>query len=160
MHAAFPELAAEGPPDHFLPAAIHNLERVDAIPVMLAGVLVVLGLLSVTHVLATSTRSQRRDLAILRSLGASGGWVERAVHWQATLFTALCAALGIPLGVVVGRQVFTAFADNMGVVDDPAFPIAWIAVGAAGIAVVANVAAAIPARHARRMRAAALLNAE
>ena len=68
--------------------------------------------------------------------------------------------LGIPLGVVVGRQVFTAFADNMGVVDDPALPIAWIAVGTVGIAIVANVAAAIPARQARRMRAAALLNTE
>ena len=104
LYAAFPEMAAEGPPDNFQPAAIHNLERVDRIPVMLAGVLAVLGLLSVTHVLATSTRSQRRDLAILRSLGASGAWVERAVHWQATLFTALCAGLGIPLGIVVGRQ--------------------------------------------------------
>ncbi len=65
-----------------------------------------------------------------------------------------------PLGIVVGRQVFTAFADNMGVVDDPAFPIASIAVGTIGIAIVANVAAAIPARQARRMRAAALLNTE
>ena len=159
-YAAFPELAANGPPDTFLPAAIHNLDRVDAIPALLAAVLAVLGLLSVAHVVATSTRSQRRDLAVLRSLGASGGWVERAVHWQATLFTALCAAIGIPLGIVLGRRLFTAFADNMGVVDDPALPVAAIAIGAIGIIVVANVAAAIPARRARRIHAAALLNSE
>ena len=158
--SAFPELAADGVPDNFRPAAIHNLDRVDAIPSLLAGVLAVLGLLSLAHVVATTTRSQRRDLAVLRSLGASGGWVERAVHWQATLFSALCAAIGIPVGVVLGRRIFTAFADNMGVVDDPALPIVWIAAGTAGIAVVANVAAAIPARRARRLRAAALLNSE
>ena len=33
-YAAFPELAADGPPDTFVPAAIHNLDRVDAIPVV------------------------------------------------------------------------------------------------------------------------------
>ena len=57
-----------------------------------------LALLTVSHGMLTSMRNRRRDLAILRSLGADRGWITRAVHWQATLLTALPVVIGVPAG--------------------------------------------------------------
>jgi hypothetical protein len=54
------------------------------------------------------------------STGADRGWITLAVHWQATVFTALPVIFGIPVGIVVGRLVFVAFADSMGAVHDAA----------------------------------------
>ena len=102
--------------------------------------------------MVTSTRGTRRALAILRSLGAGGGWISRAVHWQATLFTLVCTTVGVPLGFITGRLVFLAFARNMGTVDDAAIPFALIAVGVVAIVALANAATAVPARPpARRL---------
>ena len=123
VKSTFPELAAQGIFEPLAPSAIRNLQRVAAIPFVLAGLYGLLALLSVGQAVAASTRHAQRDLAVLRALGASGGWVGRAVHWQATLFTLSAMVIGIPIGVVVGRQIFRLFADNMGVVDAPALPI-------------------------------------
>lgn len=158
--AAVPELADQPPQDLFVPPAIVNLGRVRSIPVVLAGILGVLALLTVGQVMLTSTRAERRGLATLRSLGATARWIGRAVHWQATLFTLFCLAWGVPTGIVVGRLVFGAFARNLGTVDDAAIPWALATVGMVLIVVLANVATAIPARRARRERPAQLLRTE
>ena len=160
VKSTFPELAAQGIFEPLAPSAIRNLQRVAAIPFVLAGLYGLLALLSVGQAVAASTRHAQRDLAVLRALGASGGWVGRAVHWQATLFTLSAMVIGIPIGVVVGRQIFRLFADNMGVVDAPALPIIALTAGAAVIVGAANVAAAFPARSARHRRTAALLSPE
>jgi ABC-type lipoprotein release transport system permease subunit len=143
-----------------VPPAIVNLGRVRSIPVVLAGILAVLALLTVGQVMLTSTRAERRGLAILRSLGATARWIGRAVHWQATLFTVFCLAWGVPTGIVIGRLVFGAFARNLGTVDDAAIPWSLAAVGIVLIVVLANVATAIPARRARREPPARLLRTE
>jgi putative ABC transport system permease protein len=155
-----PELGDVPPDSTYIPAAIVNVSRIRAIPFALAAVLAALTLLTVGHVMVTSTRGTRRELAILRSLGAGGGWISRAVHWQATLFTLVCATVGVPLGFITGRLVFLAFARNMGTVDDAAIPFALIAVGVVAIVALANAATAVPARRARRLRPAQLLRTE
>jgi putative ABC transport system permease protein len=159
--AAHPDLfGTDGPPPLYVPPAIHNVGRVSQIPYLLAGVLALLGLLTLGHVMLMSTRGNRRDLAILRSLGANARWIGRAVHWQATLFTLLCMAVAVPLGLMIGRLVFAAFADNMGVVDDSTVPVAITGGAVLVTAVLANVIAAIPARRARHAEPAALMHRE
>ncbi len=158
--ASIPELGGLPPDSTYIPAAIVNVSRIRRIPFALAAVLAALTLLTVGHVMVTSTRGTRRELAILRSLGAGSGWISRAVHWQATLFTLVCATVGIPLGFITGRLMFLAFARNMGTVDDAAIPFALIAIGVLLIVALANAAAAIPARRARRLRPAQLLRTE
>ena len=133
---------------------------VRAIPFVLAAVLAALALLTVGHVMLTSMRSRRRDLAILRSLGADRGWITRAVHWQATVLTALPVVVGIPVGVVIGRLVFVAFADSMGAVDDAAVPLLGVAVGAVAVVAVANGVAAMVSQRTRRREPALLLQSE
>jgi ABC-type lipoprotein release transport system permease subunit len=158
--ATVPELADTAPNDPYQPGAIVNIARVRTIPFALAVVLAALALLTVGHVMVTSTRGSRRELAILRSLGARSGWIARAVHWHATLFTLFCVAVGIPLGVIIGRLVWIAFAQNMGAIDNALVPVAAVVVGVLAIVALANVAAAIPARRARRVRPAQLLRTE
>jgi ABC-type antimicrobial peptide transport system permease subunit len=158
--SSLPEFANIPPNPAFIPPAIANVSRVRAIPFVLAAVLAALALLTVGHVMLTSMRSRRRDLAILRSLGADRGWITRAVHWQATALTVLPVVVGIPVGVVIGRLVFVAFADSMGAVDDAAVPLLSVAVGAVAVVVVANGVAAMVSQRTRRREPALLLQSE
>ena len=60
FRTALAEVAPGEVPEGFVPAAIHNLDRIDAIPLILGGVLAVLGSISVAMVLVSSTRSRAR----------------------------------------------------------------------------------------------------
>jgi cell division protein FtsX len=157
---SLPEYADIPQQPEYVPAAIVNVRHIHAIPFVLAGVLAALALLTVSHGMVTSMRSRRRDLAILRSLGADRSWITRAVHWQASLLTALPVVIGIPVGLVVGRLVFAAFADSMGAVDDAAIPVVIVAVGSVAIVVIANAIAGMISRTARRHEPALLLQTE
>ena len=142
------------------PVVITNLARVRAIPFLLAGLVGALAVLTVVHVMATSVYHRRRDVALLRSLGADGGWITRAVHWQATSFALLPLALGAPLGLIAGRLVFRMFADSVGAVSSASFPYVVLIVVMAGFVALGNAVAAVPARRARRLAPAPLLTSE
>jgi ABC-type antimicrobial peptide transport system permease subunit len=142
------------------PGVIVNVARVRNIPAVLAALLAVLALLTIVHALIVSIQSRRHDVAVLRALGADRRWVARTVHWQATVLTVLPLALGIPIGVIAGSFVFRAFVARIGAVPDPARPLLLLLGMALALVVVANVAAIVPARRARRLSTAALLQAE
>ena len=142
------------------PAVIVNLARIRAIPFLLAGLLGALAVLTVVHVMITSVHHRRRDVALLRSLGADGRWVKRAVHWQATSFSLVPLTLGVPLGLIAGRLVFGAFADSVGTVRSASFPYALLAAVMGAFIVLANAVAAVPAARARRLAPAPLLTTE
>ena len=147
-----------GPVDR--PAVIITLTRIRSIPYMLAAILGALALMTVVHVMVTSVRNRRRDVAVLRSLGADGPWITRAVHWQATTFALVTMVLGAPLGLVAGRIVFKLFADNVGAVPDASYPFVVLGVVLAAFVAVANLVAAVPAWQARRLSPAPLLVVE
>jgi putative ABC transport system permease protein len=146
--------------DAYVPAAISNLARVRSVPYVLAALLGVLVVLTIAQTLLASLRARRRDLAILRALGAAPRLLRRSVHWQATTVTLLPALIAIPLGLVAGRLVFTALAEDIGAVDDAAFPAGALAAVVAGAVVIANLVALWPARKARRWSTAAALRSE
>ena len=106
------------------PASIVNFRRVRGIPGVLATVLAALVVLTMVHALIVSIQRRRRDLAVLRALGADGRWIERAVHWQVSVLIAASLILGVPLGLIAGAGVFRAFANRIGALPDPAIPIA------------------------------------
>ena len=99
-------------------------------------------------------------MAILRSLGADRGWITRAVHWQATAFTVVPVAIGVPLGFIIGRIIFTAFANSMGAINDPSSPVAIVAAVVVRVLILANAVATIPASRARHMKPAVILQAD
>ena len=144
----------------FRPVVIVNIDRVRSIPFVLALLVSALCLLTVANIVFSSVRHHRRELAILRSLGAGGGWIMRAVHWQASLLLFVPAVIGAGIGVALSRQVFIAFADNMGAVDDPSVPWLTIVLLVLVLALIANLAAVGPGRAVRRVAPAAQLHVE
>jgi ABC-type lipoprotein release transport system permease subunit len=143
-----------------LPPAISNVERVRRVPTALAALLGVLVLLTLLHVLFMSIRSRRVDVAILKGLGANRRWISRVVHSQATLLAAVPLVIGLPLGLLAGTRVYRSFVDRIGALPDPTVPAAAIIAFALGLLVLANLAALLPARRARRLPTATLLRAE
>jgi hypothetical protein len=143
-----------------LPADIRNLDRVGIAPWVLAGLLALIGAVTLLQALLGSVRGRRRDLAVLRTLGAGSGWVSRAVHWQATTLGLVPLLIGVPVGVVAGRMVFRTLADRIGAVPDPA-PAGWAMVAlAVGVLALANLTALWPSVRARRVHPARLLREE
>ena len=65
--------------------------------------------------------------------------------WQATTVALVGIVIGVPLGIIVGRVVWNAFATNLGAVPVAAVPGSTIATLAIGVLVVANALAVIPA---------------
>jgi FtsX-like permease family len=143
-----------------VPSAILNIARVRRIPELIAVMLAALATVTMMHALLVSIQRRRRDLAVLRALGADRRWIGHAVHWQATVLTALPLLLGVPLGVIAGSVVFRAFADRIGALPDPALPIALLVTTALGLLAFGNLTAVVPTRRARRLPAAQTLREE
>jgi len=142
------------------PVDLVNFGRVQSLPVVLAALLGTLAVATLAHLLVTSIRRRRRDLAVLKTLGFSTGQVRSTVAWQATTLAAVAAVVGVPVGVAAGRWVWIVFAHQLGIVPRPAFPfLTMVAVGVATLAV-ANAVALLPGRAAARVRPAAALRAE
>jgi putative ABC transport system permease protein len=139
------------------PGDITSYARVRATPLVLAGLLGVLGIGVLVHLLMTSIRNRRRDLAVLKTLGCTRRQLRRAVAWQATLLVLTALAVGVPLGALAGRLIWLGFADDLGVGRDVITPsAAFVAIAAAAL-IIGNVVALLPARSAARTRAGAVL---
>lgn len=100
-------------------------------------------------------------MGLLKTLGFVNLQVGATVLWQATTVALVGILIGLPLGIVVGRVVWNAFATNLGVVPVAAVPGLTIAVLALGVLMVANALAVIPAvTSARRRSVGQLLRTE
>jgi predicted lysophospholipase L1 biosynthesis ABC-type transport system permease subunit len=141
-------------------ADIRNLQRVAALPGLLAALLALLALGAVTHALASSVRRRRRDLAVLKTLGFVPGQVSATIAWQATTFAVVALALGLPLGEAAGRWAWQLTALQLGAESGPVVPLLPLAMAAAGSVLAANLAAAAPRWTASHLRQATVLQAE
>jgi ABC-type antimicrobial peptide transport system permease subunit len=142
------------------PAEIENYRAIGIIPDLLAlslalGAVVALGL-----TLIASVHRRRRDLALLRTLGFTGRQLLSAVAWQASVAGAVGAVFGIPLGIVVGRWLWTLFANNIYAVPRPSVPLVPLIVVALSAMVLSNAVAALPGRSAARTSTAQVLRGE
>jgi ABC-type antimicrobial peptide transport system permease subunit len=79
---------------------------------------------------------------------------------QGTTIAVIALVVGVPLGAVLGRVVWSAVARSIGLATDAAFPLVLFAIGALGFVVTLNVIAMFPAHTARRLRAATALRSE
>jgi ABC-type lipoprotein release transport system permease subunit len=142
------------------PTDVENLRRIGGLPDMLAGLLALLAATTLAHLLVSSIRRRRRDLAVLKTLGFVRGQVSAAVAWQATTVAVLALAAGLPLGVALGRWTWSLLIDRIGLGAEPVTP--WPALLAAALATVvaANLVAAWPGRMAARTRPAVALRSE
>ena len=131
-----------------LPVDLVNFGRVQDLPLLVGGLLAALAIGTLIHLLATSIRSRRSDLAVLKVLGFVPRQLRRTIGWQASTVAASALILGLPIGVIIGRWLWTAFTEELGVETITRTP--WLAGAALTVAVliVVQLVAVVPARAA------------
>jgi ABC-type lipoprotein release transport system permease subunit len=137
-----------------------DASRSQDVPLVLASLFTISAFATLVHVLITSVRRRRRDLAILQTIGFRRRQIMGTVAWQAAALALVGLLFGLPLGVLAGRLGWSLFATNLGVVSVPI--VAWapvIAIVPATI-VVAVLISLGPAIAARRSRPGEVLRAE
>jgi len=152
-----PELVGVGPQP---PGPIRNVGRVRPIPVALAVLMGVLAVVTVVNVLFTSIRRRRRQLAVMRAVGADRGWVGSICRWQAIAFTIVPAAIGSVLGVVAAAALFRRFADSIGAVDDASVPFIILAAMTVALVAIGVLTATLSAARELHHSPAAALRSE
>jgi ABC-type lipoprotein release transport system permease subunit len=142
------------------PADLVNFGRVQGLPLLLGGALSALALLTIAHLLITSVRRRRRDLAVLRTLGFTRGQVRGTVTWQACTLAACALIIGIPLGIICGRLAWQVFTSQLGILPVLRLPALTLAVMVPAALALAAVVAALPGESAARARPARILRGE
>ncbi|MGC1420482.1 MAG: FtsX-like permease family protein [Acidimicrobiales bacterium] len=142
------------------PAEIENYRSIGDTPAILALVLAggACGALGLT--LLASVRRRRRELAMLRALGFSRRQLRSTIFWQASVAGATGVVVGVPLGIVLGRWLWTLFARYIDAVPEPTVPVVTVIVIAASALLVVNLVAMIPGRNASHVSTAQVLRGE
>ncbi len=142
------------------PTDLLNFGGVAAMPAMLGALLSALALVTITHLLITSVRRRRRDLAVLRTIGFTRRQVREAVAWQAATLMAGALALGIPAGLICGRLAWLAFTRQVGVLPVLQVPPLTFGVLVPAALVIALGVSALPAGSAAQTKPAGILRSE
>ena len=142
------------------PGTVLDFGRVSNMPQVLAGIVALLAAGTLAHGLLTAIRRRGRDLSILKSLGFDRRQVRTAVGWQATATTLLTIAIGVTLGAIAGRWVWTAMANSTGFVPRPDVDLSLLALIAGSALLLANIIAILPGYAAARTRPAVVLRTE
>ena len=75
---------------------VGDLARINRLPDVLAGLLVILAIGALALALVASVQRHRRDLAILKAIGFVGRQVSATVAWQSTLLAVAALVVGVP----------------------------------------------------------------
>ena len=132
------------------PAGVVSVQRLRSTPTLLASMVAVLLAAAVANALVVTVRQRRHDLAVLRTLGFTTSQIVRTVLWQAITVGVVGLAIGIPLGIVVGRWTWRLLADRLGTVSVPVVSIPALIGIAAAVVVLASVVALVPGLRAGR----------
>jgi ABC-type lipoprotein release transport system permease subunit len=110
--------------------------------------------------LTASVRSRRREFALLKALGFTRRQLASSVTWQSTVAAVLGVVAGVPLGIAIGRWLWTLFANGINAVPVPDVPVLEVALVALGAIAFANLVALIPTRIAAATPTAVLLRTD
>jgi hypothetical protein len=142
------------------PAEVVNAGTLRATPSYLAFALAASAVGALGLTLIASVRRRRRDLALLKALGFTQRQLAAAVAWQATVAAVIGLAVGVPVGALIGRELWTSFARSLYVVPEPTVPILPVVLVVVGALLFANLVALLPGRSAARTSPALVLRSE
>ncbi len=142
-----------------LGAAVVNAGQMGGQPITLAVVLAAVTLASLSAIVVAGVRRRRRELAVLRTLGLSRGQVRAVIGWHALTVLVVAVAIGLPLGILAGRWLWSSFATSIGVLPITAIPLQALLPGLAAIVIVGTVFTALPAVVLAREQPATALRA-
>ncbi|HEX2850630.1 MAG TPA: ABC transporter permease [Acidimicrobiales bacterium] len=143
-----------------MPAEVKNLSELGRLPQVLAAFLTLVATAGLVHALVVTIRRRGHDLAVLRAIGFTPAQVGRAVRAMATITVLVGFVAGIPLGLALGRLVWSFVAQASGVGRAVVAPIPLLVAVGPAMVLGALAIAALPARRARHAHAAALLRSE
>jgi hypothetical protein len=139
---------------------INRLQQINWFPAILALLLGALALVAVGHALVTSVRRRRGEVALLKTIGFDRRQVGATVAWQATTVGVIGLVVGIPIGLLLGREVWSRVAGALGVASVVTVPLLLVGVTIVTVLVLLNLLAFFPARTAARTRPAVALRTE
>jgi FtsX-like permease family len=128
---------------------VQQLEDVSVLPLALGGFLALLAVGAVGQALTMAVRRRRRELAVLRTLGLTGRQTRLVVVTQASVLAVIGLALGIPLGLAVGRELWRVVANFTPLAYYPPFAVWTLALIVPVTLLAANLLAVWPARPRR-----------
>lgn len=142
------------------PPGVRNAVRLRSTPTALAGLLAVLAVVTLGANLLTTVRRRRRDFAVLRALGFHRTQVAAACAGHAVVVGVVACLIGVPVGVVIGRQLWVAFAERVAAFVGAQTPIVAVVLALPMTIAVAVVIAVVPGWLASRADPVAVLRAE
>ena len=142
------------------PLPVQQLQDVSVLPLALGGFLAVLAAGAVGQALTMAVRRRRHELAVLRTLGLTGRQTRLVVVTQASLLALAGLAVGIPLGLAVGRAVWRVVADFTPLAYYPPLAVWALALIAPAALLAANLLAVWPGHRAARLRPGRILREE
>lgn len=135
-----------------------NLVTLFGSTLVLSFVLILANALMISAIFSTIVNERKRELGILRALGAPKTAIFRLIVYEAALLTSMGGALGVFLGIVIMRVyqrtiIFNLKALNMPYLWPPASSIVILACAAVAAAVVVGIAGAFyPAVNGSRLQ--------
>ncbi len=151
--AAVAEAASSEVIGPFENVSIKNVREVRAFPWWVGAFFALVALVTVAHGILRSVSIRRREFAELAALGLTRRDRRRIVAAQGLTVAVVAVALGLVFGVVGGQWGWSLLADALGVVDEPAIPVAPLATVSVA-AVVVCLTTALAAPRLVRLRAA------
>ena len=143
-----------------VPLEVVRLEKIDSLPWALGGFLAIIGIVGVGYALVAGVRRRGRELAVLKTIGFRRAQLGVTVATQAVVLGGIGLLVGVPLGIVVGRAVWTAVARGAGLASTDTVPALAVVVLVFATITIVNLIAVVPARRAARLRPAVVLRSE
>lgn len=141
-------------------AGVRSLRNVRQLPVVLVALLGVMAAAALVHRLVTSSRSMRRDLAVLRSMGFTDSQFVQSGGSQGAAVSALALVGAVPAGLICATVVWRLIAEYLVVVPRPIIPTGVVVAIIAATLVLGAAVGILLALRASRIRASALLRVE
>jgi len=142
------------------PTGLVNFGEAVDFPLIFGVMLAIFGAATLIHLLVVSVGRRRHETGLLKAIGFVNRQVAATVFWQATTVAVLGIVVGIPLGIVIGRAVWDAFALNIGVVPFPVVDAGLLAIIAACVLAATALLALGPSIAAARAQPGQLLRSE
>ena len=152
-----PNLQVAGP---VLQPAVRNVVRLRKLVLVLASIVAILAAASLAHALLASSRRNRGQLAILKSVGFTRRQIAAAVAAEATAIALPAAVVGVPLGLLVAHWGWGDITSGLGLASPLVVPLLALASVVLVLVALANVVAVGPGWRAARVRPAEALRAE
>ncbi len=142
------------------PFDVGNYARIENVPKFLALVLAILGAGVFAQLMVVWVQRRRREIAILKTIGFVRREVVALVAWQAGTFATLSLLIGIPVGIIVGRETWALFASELGIGSSSIVPSAQILLCIPAVLLIAMIVAVGPAWFASRVQPAQVFRSE